>query len=66
MQISVNQQPHIVAQGIKLEQVLAQLDLLRPGIAVALNNEVISNSKWSLINLKADDSLQVFQAIAGG
>ena len=49
-----------------LQSLLQQLELLKPGVAVALNNKVISKSEWSLTNLQADDQIQVFQAIAGG
>lgn len=66
MQVCVNQQVCDVAQDTVLQSLLQQLELLKPGVAVALNNKVISKSEWSLIKLQADDQIQVFQAIAGG
>ena len=66
MQVCVNQQVCDVAQDTVLQSLLQQLELLKPGVAVALNNKVIRKSEWSLIKLQADDQIQVFQAIAGG
>lgn len=38
----------------------------RPGMAVALNNEVIPADAWSTTEVKPKDRIDVFQAVAGG
>lgn len=39
---------------------------VRPGIAVALNSEVIPASAWATTPIKPQDRIDVFQAVAGG
>ena len=36
------------------------------GIAIAVNNTVISASEWEKYQLKENDNIAIFQAIAGG
>lgn len=49
-----------------LAQVISDLALEGSNVAVAVNNTVISRSKWDQYIVRADDNISVFSAIAGG
>lgn len=66
MQISINQNPYPLCLPMSLAQLLEQLDLTRPGVALAVNGEVIGRADWERRQLKDGDQLSLFQAIAGG
>ena len=36
------------------------------GIAVALNGEVVTRSRWDEVRLQADDRIEVLRAVGGG
>jgi sulfur carrier protein len=38
----------------------------KTGVAIAINNEVVSKTKWSEFILKANDKILVITAAAGG
>ena len=49
-----------------IEQFLRAQDLQRPGIAVALDGEIVSRSAWSSTYITPDSSIEVVTAAAGG
>lgn len=40
--------------------------VIRPGLAVAINEQVIPRSSWSQQPIVAGDKVELFQVIAGG
>lgn len=66
MQISVNDETLHCADATLLIQLLEQLNLNQPGIALALNQHILPRDQWDRQPLQEGDALLIFQAIAGG
>lgn len=69
MNISVNGQQTSVDDAITVSDLLAVLhgaDTATRGIAVALNGEVVSRSRWRESTLQEGDRLEVLRAVGGG
>lgn len=43
-----------------------QIELQTPGIAISVNNRVISKSRWQVYVLQAEDKIEVIRAFQGG
>ncbi|NRA55898.1 MAG: sulfur carrier protein ThiS [Gammaproteobacteria bacterium] len=50
----------------KLDQLLIHLDCLNDGVAVAINNQVVTKENWSTQVINNNDKINIFGAIAGG
>ncbi len=68
MSVSVNGTVRSLLEGTTVADVVS--DLLGapdpPGVAVALNGEVVPRSRWPATNLREDDRVEVLNAIGGG
>jgi len=66
--VLVNQENwiEIGEQLSKLDQLLTSLNCLNDGVAVAINNQVVTKDKWSAQVLNNNDKISIFGAIAGG
>jgi sulfur carrier protein len=67
MEITVNQQTYSVAQSCSLQQMLASV-ISQPanGIAIAVNQEIISKANWDTYALQPGDNITVIKATQGG
>lgn len=66
MQVTLNDKTMMLTEGITLAELLLQLEQDKPGVAVALNKEVVARSQWAEQTLNANDNITLFHAIAGG
>ncbi len=68
MKIIVNGNERDMDEGANLVDLLTQskLDNDKPGVAVAINNDVISTSEWKNIKLKQNDRIEIIRAVQGG
>jgi len=66
MTINVNTRSQSISENSSLEVLLQQLDISRNGIAVAINNEIISKEKWNSTILNSNDNVTIIQATQGG
>ena len=66
MQITLNDKPMTLTEGLTLVQLLEQLDRNKPGVAVALNQSVVARGQWGEQILNENDKITLFHAIAGG
>ena len=66
MKITVNGDPADVADGETIDDLLAAIGTGPKGIAVAVNGEVVSRSRWSDTALAEDDRVEVLTAAQGG
>ena len=66
MQITLNDKPMTLTEGLTLVQLLEQLDQNKPGVAVALNQSVVARGQWGEQILNENDKITLFHAIAGG
>lgn len=66
MQILVNNQSHDVNPDFTVSQLLQYLQQPLFGTAVAINQKVISRSKWDETFLQEHDSVLIIKATCGG
>lgn len=64
--IWVNEQAVEIAEGSTILQLLEQLNSPKKGIAVAIQNAIISKSLWGSTTLSKDDNVLIIQATQGG
>jgi sulfur carrier protein len=67
MEITVNQQSYSVSQSCSLQQMLASVfSQSANGIAIAVNQEIISKANWDTYVLQPGDNITVIKATQGG
>ena len=67
MTIRINDKEHEVGDGATLGFLLGELGLAeRRGVAVAVNDAVVSRALWASRSLVANDRVLVIQATQGG
>ncbi|ASA55761.1 sulfur carrier protein ThiS [Vibrio gazogenes] len=66
IQIMLNEAVYTFPAGITLAQVISQLHLPEQGCVFALNEQVMTKSRWSQVMLNDGDQISLFQVIAGG
>ena len=67
MKVSINKQDYELADGTTLLAALKQVpNIPEKGIAVAVNNHVVSLSKWQETTLTDGDKITVIKAFYGG
>ncbi len=67
MQIIVNGQPMNVRSALSLDELRGQLTRQhQQGIALAVNDQVISRSCWATCRLQEGDRITLIEAAAGG
>lgn len=67
MEITVNQQNYPISETCSVEQLLLNvLQIPVQGIAVAINQTIISKTDWPLRLLQDGDRLTVIKATQGG
>ena len=67
MELIVNNKTEKLQSGNKLSAMLLQLNLLdKRGIAVAVNNAVISKPNWEEFELKENDKITIIRPTQGG
>ncbi|WP_437889423.1 sulfur carrier protein ThiS [Phytobacter sp. V91] len=66
MQILFNDTPMILDQTLSVAGLLEHLDQLKPGAALALNQQILPREKWDQHYVQDGDQILLFQVIAGG
>ncbi|MBV8043125.1 sulfur carrier protein ThiS [Pluralibacter sp.] len=66
MKIIVNEDVVECPSALSVSALLAQLQQLRPGMALALNQQILPRAQWDEQLLQDGDTILLFQAIAGG
>ncbi len=66
MQIQFNDEPLQCAEGQSVNALLAQLNQLKPGTALALNQRILPREQWEQQIVQEGDQILLFQVIAGG
>ena len=64
--IVVNGSPSEAPPGITLAALLADLDLPRRGVAVALDAEVVPRGQWDTVVVEDGAHVEVVTAVQGG
>jgi sulfur carrier protein len=67
MEITVNNQPFILDDPCSVYQLLtAVLQISTGGIAVAINETIVSKSDWQKYTIQPHDKVMLIKAIQGG
>lgn len=66
MQIFINDEAHQCEAGTDVAALLASLTQDKPGVALALNQQILPRAQWAEQTLREGDALLIFQVIAGG
>lgn len=66
MQISVNGQPHQVADGATIAQLLEQLRLAAKYVAVEVNLQLVPRGQHTEHRLSEGDRLEIVTLVGGG
>ena len=67
MDIFINNKKHVFEQELVLSQLLKELQMdSQKGLAVAINNRVVSKSSWDTHALQHEDKLTIIKATQGG
>ncbi len=68
MNIKVNGETKKVLPGLTLHQLLLDLKInpSRPGIAVAVNQEVILRNQWGETEIQPESEIEIIRAAQGG
>jgi sulfur carrier protein len=67
MDISLNGTPHRFDGSSLIELLAAQaIDQTKPGVAVAINEEIVPRAEWKTAALKAGDAVEIVRPHSGG
>ncbi|HAU3361872.1 TPA: sulfur carrier protein ThiS [Salmonella enterica subsp. salamae] len=66
MQIQFNDEPMQCAEGQTVSELLTQLNQLKPGTALALNQQILPRERWRHHIVQEGDQILLFHVIAGG
>jgi len=66
MRIMFNDEPMQCTPGLSVSALLAQLAQLKPGVALALNEQILPRERWDDHLVQDGDRILLFQVIAGG
>lgn len=66
MRIRFNDEPMQCVSGLTVSALLEQLAQLKPGVALALNEQILPRERWDEQLVQEGDRILLFQVIAGG
>ncbi|CAM8043154.1 sulfur carrier protein ThiS [Lelliottia nimipressuralis] len=66
MRILFNDEPMQCVSGLTVAALLDQLRQLKPGMALALNQQILPREQWEHQQVHDGDQILLFQVIAGG
>ena len=64
--IKINNTPHLFKPNTTLEEIINELGISVKGIAVAVNEHIISKTEWNVKTLNESDEVLVIKATQGG
>ena len=66
MRIQFNDEPMQCVERLTVAVLLDQLRQLKPGVALALNQQILPRERWEHQQVSEGDHILLFQVIAGG
>ncbi|GAA1751393.1 sulfur carrier protein ThiS [Nonomuraea bangladeshensis] len=66
MMVQINGATHEVADGTTVAQAVRALTAATTGVAVAVNDEVVTRGAWETTALRERDRVEVLTAVQGG
>jgi thiamine biosynthesis protein ThiS len=66
VRVQINGEKRDIDAGATLASLVAELGLGERRIAVELNHGVVSRDRWSAVELRDDDLVEIVQFVGGG
>jgi sulfur carrier protein len=66
MEVQVNRVWRDVPDGITVVDLLARVGIAEPGIAVALDGEVVRRGQWAEVVVPKGSTIEILTAVQGG
>jgi thiamine biosynthesis protein ThiS len=66
MRITLNGEPREVEGPVTVDALLEALDVNPRQVAVALNGEVVTRSRWQQVTVRDGDAVEIVRAVGGG
>ncbi|WP_025742756.1 sulfur carrier protein ThiS [Aquimarina pacifica] len=66
MTINVNNQSQNITENSSVQSLLEQLNIASNGIAIAINNQIVSRNNWNTMCLQIGDDVIIIKATQGG
>jgi sulfur carrier protein len=66
VKVTVNGEPRELPEGTTVAAVVASITKAATGVAVAVNDEVVSRGAWAQTPLQEQDRIEVLTAVQGG
>jgi len=66
LRVQLNGETKELAEGLSLEELLAQLNLAPERLAVELNREVVRRADWPRVKLSEGDRVEIVHFVGGG
>ena len=64
--IRVNGEPHDVAEGLTINDLLAQLGIRGDRVAVEMNRAIVKQPNWANTQISPGAELEIVQFVGGG
>ncbi|MBQ0734597.1 sulfur carrier protein ThiS [Aquimarina celericrescens] len=66
MTININNQSQVISKSSSISTLLEQLNVSSNGIAIAVNNKIITKEKWGQTLIQSSDNITIIKATQGG
>ena len=66
IEITINERPRSVVEGITLAQLLVELEIQSPAIAVEINQQLRPRDQFDNTTLEAGDVVEIVTLVGGG
>ncbi len=66
MKLTINGESREILQSQNLEDLISELDIQAPNIAMALNQQVVPRSKYATTPIQENDQIEIVHAVGGG
>ncbi|WP_226294149.1 sulfur carrier protein ThiS [Aquimarina algicola] len=66
MTVNVNHQSQTIPDNCSIQHLLANLDIATNGIAIAINNHIITKEQWDTTLICDQDNITIIKATQGG
>lgn len=66
MKVKINQKEKDIRDSINIDELIEDQNISNSGLAVAVNQTIISKNEWHSYILKANDNIMIIRASHGG
>jgi thiamine biosynthesis protein ThiS len=66
LKLTINGEDREILQSQNLEDLIRELDIQAPNIAMALNQQVVPRSKYASTPIQENDQIEIVHAVGGG